>query len=169
MSLARRTLLIACVAWPLLAAGCGYRAGGLYRSDAETVYVEMFASKEFRRDLEFLLTEAVKKRIAIQTPYRLAAKEKADTIITGEIPEQRVASFAPAPLTRQPRERVVTVAARVQWKDQRTGRMLVDEPVILQSADYLDPELTGESERLAQERAIDRLAERIVAKMYDGW
>jgi len=38
---------------------------------------------------------------------------------------------------------------------------------MLQTVDYLNP--TGESEKFAQERAIDRLAARIVALMYEDW
>lgn len=147
--------------------GCGYRAGELFRPNIETVCVEMFASKEFRRDLEFQLTEAVKKRINLDTPYRLAPKEKADTILEGEVLEQRQAAFAPDPQSRLPRDKQLTLAVRIQWKDLRSGRVLVDQPVELQTADYLPP--AGETEKFAQERAIDLLARRIVAKMYDEW
>ncbi len=56
---------------------------------------------------------------------------------------------------------------RVQWKDVRTGRILVDHPALLQAVDYLP--VAGEPEKLAQERAIDRLAQRIVALMYEDW
>jgi hypothetical protein len=150
-----------------LTAGCGYRAGGPYRSDIRTVYVDMAGSKEFRRDLEFTLTEAIKKRIGTDTPYRLAGREKADTILVTEVLEERQAAFAPDFRSRQPREKQLTLAVRVQWKDVRTGRILVDHPALLQAVDYLAP--TGETERLAQERAIDRLAGRIVAMMYEDW
>lgn len=155
--------------WTALAAltGCGYRAGALYRPEIETVHVEMFASKEFRRDLEFMLTEALKKRINLDTPYRLAEREKADTILKGEVLEVRQAGFATDFRSRQPREKQLTLAVRVQWKDLRSGRVLVDQPVELQAVDYLTP--TGETEKFAQQRAIDRLAAKIVARMYDEW
>ena len=48
--------------------GCGYSADSLYRKNVRTVYVEMFHSKEFRRDIEFHLTEAVRKQIDRMTP-----------------------------------------------------------------------------------------------------
>ncbi|HUU98102.1 MAG TPA: LPS assembly lipoprotein LptE [Phycisphaerae bacterium] len=147
--------------------GCGYRAGEPFRSDIQTVYVEMFASREFRRDLEFMLTEAVKKRIATDTPYRLAPREKADTILKGEVLEERQAAFAPDPLSRLPRDKQLTMIIRVQWKDLHSGRLLVDQPLELQAVDYLPP--AGESEKFAQQRAIDRMAAKIVAKMYDEW
>ncbi|MGD8454308.1 MAG: LptE family protein [Phycisphaerae bacterium] len=151
----------------LLLSGCGYRAGELYRAEVETVHVEMFASHEFRRDLEFKLTEAVKKRINLDTPYRLVDKQKADTILRGEVLEVRQAAFAPDYRSRLPREKQLTLAVRLQWEDVRSGRLLVDQPVELQAVDYLTP--TGETEAFAQERAIDLMARKIVSKLYADW
>jgi hypothetical protein len=127
----------------------------------------MFGNRDFRRDVEFKLTEAVKKRIGMDTPYRVVAQDQADTILKGEVLEVRQAALAPDPLSRQPRDTMLTVAVRLQWKDVRTGKVLLDQPVKLQSVDYLPP--AGETEAFAQERAIDKLAARIVAKMYEEW
>jgi hypothetical protein len=161
------TLMGLLLAVGAVSVGCGYRAGELHRPGIETVHVEIFASQEFRRDLEFKLTEAIKKRVNLDTPYRLAARAEADTILKGEVLEVRQAAFATDYESRLPREKQLTLAVRVQWQDLRTGRVLVDQPVELQAADYLTP--TGETEALTQERAIDRMAARIVAKMYRDW
>ncbi len=165
--IARRVSALAVCGFALLMCGCGYRSDKLFRPDIQSVYVDMFESKEFRRDLEFQLTEAVKKRVSLETPYRVAAREKADTILVGEVLEERQASFAPDFRTRRPRDEQLTLAVRVQWKDQRNGRILMDQKELLQSVDYLPP--AGESEKFAQQKAIDKLAARIVAKMYDDW
>lgn len=165
----RTVVLALSVFVALTTSGCGYRAGAaeLYRPGIRTVYVEMFTSKEFRRDLEFLLTEAVKKRIGSDTPYKLAPREKADTILKGELLEERQAAFAPDFASRLPREKQLTLAVRLEWKDLRSGDLLIDQPVLLQSVDYLTP--TGETEAFGQQKAIDKLAARIVAQMYDEW
>lgn len=147
--------------------GCGYKAGGPYRTDVHTVCVEMVGSREFRRDMEFQLTEALKKRIGTNTPYKLAPREKADTILTAELLEERQTAFAPDYRSRQPREKTLTLAVKLLWKDVRTGRILVDQPVELQAVDYLTP--TGETEKFAQEKAVDALARQIVEKMYEDW
>jgi hypothetical protein len=147
--------------------GCGYSSEGLFRSGIQTVHVEIFESKEFRRDLEFYLTEAVKKRIATDSPYRVASKEKADTILKGEILEERQAAFAPDFATRLPRDKQLNLVVRVEWKDLRSGQVLLDQPLLLSSADYLPP--AGETEEYGQRIAIDRLAAKIVARMYDDW
>lgn len=147
--------------------GCGYSSDNLFRTHVKTVYVQMFDTREFRRDLEFMLTEAVKKRIATDTPYRVAPKETADTILKGEVLEERQAAFAPSFRSRQPRDKQMTLVVRMEWEDVRTGRMLVDRPLLLQAGDYLPP--AGETEKLAQQKGVDRLAARIVAQMYNEW
>ncbi len=163
----RRLISATLLGSALLATGCGYRAGAPWRTDVRTVYVDMAGSREFRRDLEFMLTEAIKKRIGTDTPYRLADRENADTILVTEVLEERQNAIAPDFESYQPREKTLTLAVRVQWKDVRTGRLLVDLPNVLQSVDYLPP--MYEQERFAQERAVDRLAQRIVAQMYEAW
>jgi hypothetical protein len=160
-------LAIVPLALALAITGCGYKAGGPYRPGIKTVFVAMAESKEFRRDLEFTLTEYLKKRLATDTPYRLADRQNADTILETEVLEERQMAWAPDFETRQPREKQLTLAVRVRWKDIRTGRILVDQPVLLQSADYSLQ--LGETEAFAQERALDRMAGRIIALMYDDW
>lgn len=147
--------------------GCGYSSGRLYRNDVASVYIDMFESREFRRDLEFLITEALKKRISTDTPYRLVSREEADTVLKGEVLEERQAAFAPDFRTRIPRDKQLTMVVRMNWKDQRSGKILLDQDFQLQSVDYLPP--AGESEGYAQQKAMDRLAARIVSRMYADW
>ena len=149
------------------AGGCGYRADGLFRDDVSTVYVEPFNTREFRRGIEFQLTEAVKKRIAMNSPYRLAAKEKADTILMGEVLEVRQSAFGPDPESRLPREIQLVLAVRLVWKDLRNGRVLADVPIQLDAVDYVPP--TGETDQYAIERTVDGMARKIVTRMYADW
>lgn len=148
-------------------AGCGYSSGALFRPDISSVHVEIFESREFRRDLEFLLTEAVKKRISSDTPYRVTRKAQADTILKGEVLEVRQGTFAPDFVSRQPRDVQMTMVVRLEWKDLRSGKILLDRPLELQAVDYLPS--AGETQRFAQQKVVDRMAARIVSEMYDDW
>ena len=49
--------------------------------DVRTVHVPVFQSESFRRNLDYLLTEAVQREIRTRTPYRLDDAETADTIL----------------------------------------------------------------------------------------
>jgi hypothetical protein len=160
-----RVLMIAVLLLAATQVGCGYTWGAPYRQGIQTVHVEMFGSREFRRDIEFQLTEAVKKRIATDTPYRLSKKADADSLMSGEILEVRRAAFAPDPLSRLPRQQQLTLAIRLRWQDLRTGEFLIDQPLELQAMDYIPP--LGETEDYGLQKVTDRMAEKITGRMYD--
>src|SRR5207237_1351127 len=74
-----RPLLLAIL---LLVAGCGYSQSGgennkqqggyhwnsLYREDIQTVSIPIFTTKDYRRGIEFRLTEAVIKQLELRCP-----------------------------------------------------------------------------------------------------
>lgn len=151
----------------LMVTGCGYSSDRLYRKNIRTVHVEMFQSKEFRRGIEFQLTEAVRKQIDRATPYKNAPKERADTVLSGEVLEWREATLGHQPLTGQPRQTAGTLAIRYRWQDMRTGKLIVDQPRVVTTMDYVPP--IGETAYNARDDAVDRLARKIVAGMETPW
>ncbi|UCD27518.1 MAG: hypothetical protein JSV03_10390 [Planctomycetota bacterium] len=156
------------VVWLLgLAAGCGYSTQSLHRKTVNTVYVEMFQSKEFRRGIEFQLTEALRKQIDRATPYKNARREKADTVLSGEVLEWREATIGRSFITTLPRETAATLAIRYRWQDVRTGKLLVDQPRLVTTIQYVRP--VGETTFDAREDAVNKLARKVVNSMETGW
>lgn len=155
--------------------GCGYtterdaafRMENSNKDRIRTVAVNIFESKEFRRGLELQLTEALAKRIEGETPFKLAKKERADTILTGEIREVRQATLGRDFETVTPRETAATIIIAFQWKDLRTGEVLLDRPNFVQTVDYVRP--LNEDFYHASQKGIDRMAERIVEEMQSEW
>lgn len=157
-------------------AGCGYstdRAANFRTSNAtkgriRTVALDIFPSREFRRGLELQLTEALAKRIEAETPFKLAKKERADTVLTGEIRQVRQGTIGRDFERVEPRETAATLVISWQWKDLRTGEVLVDRPRFVHTVDYIRP--VGEDFYHASQRAVDRMAESIVELMEtDDW
>lgn len=155
-----------------LSAGCGYSVGHeeSFRTEnanndrIRTIAVDIFESKEFRRGLELQLAEALAKRIESETPFKLAKKERADTLITGVIREVRQSTIGRDFRTVRPRETTCTVVLSFQWKDLRTGEVLLDRPTYVQTVDYVRP--LGEDFYHASQRLMDRLSERMIEEMY---
>ena len=78
--------------------GCaGYQIGNqsLYPPDIHTVYVPMFESKSFRRDLGERLTEAVAKEIELKTPFKVVNDPNADSVLTGRLCTKGSPSWCP--------------------------------------------------------------------------
>jgi hypothetical protein len=151
----------------LVGGGCGYGTARPFRADVKTIAVDIFDSKEFRRGLELQLAEALCKRIEAETPYRIAAKNRADTLVSGEIREVRQGTLGRDFGANLPRETAATLVVAFQWKDLRSGEVLVDRPYFVQTVEYIRP--VGENFYDASQRLADRMAERIVEQMEAEW
>lgn len=147
--------------------GCGYSTKPPFATDIQTIHVEMFQSKEFRRELEFRLTESVVKRIEMDTPYRIASRETADALLTGEVLEVRNRVFGDDFDNDLPREIGSTVVIRYRLEDMRTGKILVERPRFVYQTSYIPP--VGETFTQGMTRAMDGLAEQIVESMETTW
>lgn len=155
------------LSWCGLVAGCSYTTERPFPSGIQTVYVEMLQSKEFRRDLEFDLTEALIKRIEMDTPYKIADKQTADTVFTGEILEVQQRSLGGDFRADRPRELGATIIMRYRWKDLRSGDILVDRPRFVHMVTYIPP--VGETFQTGMIRGLDGMAEEIVETMETDW
>jgi hypothetical protein len=161
----------------VLLAGCaGYQLGdrGLYPSDIQTVYVPMFESASFRRNLGERLTEAVQKQIELKTPYKVVGDPNADSILSGRIIGEGK-NLVVGSKTGDPREVQVNLQVQVSWIDRRGNTIRRAEPV------PLPPEMTdvggtgnvipevGQSIATGQQQAINRVAQQIVGLMEAPW
>lgn len=154
-------ILLACVG------GCGYSTARPFRTDIQTIHVEMIHSKEFRRELEFRLTEALIKRIETDTPYRIAPERRGDALLTGEILAVENRTFGDDFDFDLPREIGSTVVMRMRLLDMRSGEILVDRPRLVYQTGYIPP--VGETFTQGMTRAVDGLAEQIVETMESDW
>jgi hypothetical protein len=173
--------LAAALGGMLALSGCGYNQSGsssnkleggyhwnsLYREDVQTVAVPIFANKDFRRGLEFRLTEAVIKQLEAHAPYKVVSRERADTILEGEITSGQVGTISKDYQTNLPREQLMVVTVDLIWKDLRTGRILMQRKG-LQHQGVFYPTL-GEGEFVGAQQAIEQFALVIVQELQADW
>lgn len=168
--------LAATVATGVLLPGCArYQFGNdaLFPPDIHTVYVPMFTSDSFRRNLGERLSEAVKKEIENRTPYKLVNSPEADSILSGRIVRDTKRLTVETP-TDEPRELEIDFVVEVTWVDRR-GELLRQQgvplpPAVVQfsAAAPVRPE-TGQSIMTGQQEVIQRLAVQIVDLMESPW
>ncbi len=151
---------------PMVLWGCGYTTVRPFPQDVKTIHVEMLDSKEFRRELEFKLTEAVVKRIEMDTPYRIVEKHRADSILSGEIIEVQQRTFGTDFEGDRPRETASTIVMTWRWKNMRTGD-LREFPRHVYTTTYIPP--VGETFQTGMVRGLDGLAEQVVQAMETEW
>ena len=153
--------------------GCaGYQLGtrSLYAPDISTVYVPIFESDSFRRNLGERLTEAVVKEIELKTPYKVVNTPNADSILTGRLTHD-TKNVLVENARDQPRQVEINFRVEVVWRNSR-GDMLrqpsvLDLVEVNQAATYIAE--GGQSNASAQHKAIGRLAEQIVSTMEMPW
>ncbi len=157
-------------------AGCApYRIGpqSLFDPEIRTVYVPMFESDSYRRNLGERLTEAVVKEIEQRTPYKVVSGPGADSVLSGRILGDTKRVLAET-INDEPREIETQFSVRVQWLG-RQQEMLGDTTIplspaavsIAQGASVI-PEV-GRSVAVAQQEAIQEIAVQIVDLMEAPW
>ncbi|MEZ6127771.1 MAG: LptE family protein [Planctomycetaceae bacterium] len=158
-------LLLTLASCPI--AGCGYSLGPSTMPDVRTIHVPVFQTDSFRRNLDYLLTEAVQTEIKTRSGYRLADAATADTVLEGRIVDLRKNPLSET-MYDDPREVQLMIGAQVSWIDRRSGRILQQHvfPISQQLAQHSSqvsfaPEV-GHSFATAQQEAVSRLAAQIV-------
>ncbi len=165
--------LLVCVAvW----GGCaGYQVGNwsLYPADIRTVYVPIFQSSSYRRNLAEWLTEAVVKEIELKTPYKVVGTPSADSILSGRLVGEDLELLIENQFD-DPRELELGMVVEVQWVDRRSNQLsqgtvpLPAELVFVKGTGLLVPEV-GQSVATAEQAAITNIAQRIVGMMESPW
>jgi hypothetical protein len=145
----------------------GYHWGSLYRQDVRTIAVPIFTTRSFDRGVEFNLSQAIVKQIEATTPYKVVPRERADTILEGQVVDVQVGSLSTDPDSAIPQEQMLGLNIDFTWKDLRSGRILVERRGFEHTATYY-PTL-GEGRALGRQQAVERLALAIVQELQADW
>ncbi len=154
------------------AAGCGGMGGysneTLFPDDIGSVRIEMFDNRSFRRGVEYVLTDALAKRIEVETPYKIvSSRDRADSIISGQLVAVGESILTLERDVARPLEKEVTVTAVVNWKNLNTGRIMINSETVTASASY--SEFQNQDFTYASNLAVNKLAQKIVERMENKW
>ncbi len=149
-----------------LISGCGYSTKSLISRKINSIYIPVFDNSTFRRGLEFELTKAVKDEIMSKTNLRIVEKDSADTILYGTI-----TSVTEGILTQNITDNIVesrvTINVDIKLEDRRTGRVLISESDLKNSAEFVVGR--GETIDSATEEGLVELAKEIVYHLEEKW
>ena len=162
----------------VLLGGCGYTTVGdepsggyqwrsLYREDVKTVAVSIFANKSYYRGVEFALSKAIVNQLESHTPYKVVPRERADTILEGEITAIKRTTISRDSHTAVPQEQLYIVDIDFVWKNLHTGQILTERRNFEQTTTYY-PTL-GEGQFVGEQLASERLAVGVVQEMQADW
>ncbi|MBP7050291.1 MAG: LptE family protein [Phycisphaerae bacterium] len=158
---------------PVLATGgcgssTGYSNASLFPDDVESLYLEMFDNRSFRRGTEFTFSNALAKQIEVQTPYQIVSnRDRADSVMGGQL-----VSISESILTLErdlgrALEKEVVLTAVVNWKSLKTGRLMINNQTVTAAASY--SEFQGQDFAYASAVAANKLAQKVVQLMENPW
>lgn len=146
----------------------GYSNQSLFPRDIKTVYLEMFDNQTFRRGAEYELSDALSKRIEVETPYKIVSnRDRADTIMSGQIVSIGETALSTERETGLVLEKEVELTALVDWKNLKTGELLIDNFSLSATASY--SEYQQQDIKYASNLAANNLARKIVELMEVKW
>lgn len=146
----------------------GYSNQSLFPADVGSVCLEMFENKSFRRGVEYKLSDALAKRIEAATPYKIiSSKDSADTVMSGQIMHINELVLSLERESGQPLEKEIQLSAVVNWKNLKTGQLLIDNKTVTSQATYSSYQ--DQDFSYASALAANKLARRIVELMEEEW
>jgi hypothetical protein len=150
-------------------AGCGgYTNKSLFPEDVRSVFIEMFDNRTFRRGIEYTLSDAMAKRIESDTPYKIVSdRDRTDSVLDGQLVVIGESILTLERETGQALEKEVILTATVNWKNLRTGRMMINNQSITAAASY--SEFLHQDFTYASSLAANKLAQKIVEVMQNNW
>lgn len=164
--------LLAGASAAIAVAGCtglgGYSNETLFPDDIGSVRLEMFDNRSFRRGAEFVLSDALAKRIEVETPYKIVSSaDRADSVISGQLLAVSEGILTIERDTAGPLEKEVVVTAAVTWKNLNTGRIMLNNETVTAAASY--SEFQNQDFTYASTLAVNNLAQKIVELMENKW
>jgi hypothetical protein len=163
---------VICVLSFALLIGCGASTGysndSLFPSGINTVYVQMFDNRSFRRGIEFMLSDALAKRVEVDTPYKIvSSRDRADSVMSGQIVAAGESVLTIERDTGQALEKEVALVAVVNWKNLKDGQLMINSRTVTATASYSD--LQGQDFTTPALVAANKLARSIVELMKNQW
>jgi len=146
----------------------GYSNESLFPRDVGSVYVEMFDNRSFRRGVEYQLTDALAKRIEADTPYKIiSSRDRAETVISGQIVGIGELVLTSERETGRALEKEVELQVVVNWKNLKTGELLIDNQSVAASASF--SEWQNQGFNYASALAANNVARKVVELMERQW
>jgi hypothetical protein len=159
----------------VLAGGCasdpnrGYVFGSTYAGDVKTVAVPIFENATFTPGLEQALTESIVREIQSSTPWRIAGREGADTVLLGVITQADLETLTRTPGIGLAQEQIYQVRVDFTWRDNRTGEVRVARERFSAATTFVPARgverTSGERIEIGQREALEEMARAIVDEL----
>lgn len=160
---------------PLALTGCasdprsGYSTQSTFSRQFETISVPVFRNSTFSRGVETELTEALVAEIRQTTPYTVVQSGSPQTTLRGTITSAELRKLSTSRTTGMVEELAVVLTVDFEWKDNRSGKVLVARRNFVAAENFAPSTGLGERIETGQHATVQELARGIVAELRSGW
>lgn len=147
----------------------GYSLRPVHSESIRTVYVPIFENTTFSTGMEAELTEAIVKEIQRSTRWGITRSTSADAVLTGAVVSSELRRLSGDAATGLDQEMAVDVRADFEFKDNRTGRVLVSRRGFGAVETFVATRRVGELPQIGRTGTVQALARDIVAELRDTW
>lgn len=151
--------------------GCGYTTQSMGRPGIKTIAVPVWqrGRNVYRRGLEFRLTEAIKKRIGLETDYVIANREHADSELVGSVDKISRQGLSRNPDSGMIQEEQITLHLSFAWTDLRTGKEIIPKKSFPVAETRVITSSAGQDFYQGSEATINKAARLIVEELEQPW
>lgn len=147
----------------------GYAFSSTRQSEVRSIAVPIFNNTTFTRGVEFDLTDALVKEIQRTTPWIVTRSDAAQTVLSGTITGSDLRPLTFVRREGYVQEMAVRFTVDFEWRDMRTGRLLVSRRGLTAAETFVPARPAGERIELGEHAAVAELARIIVAEMRTDW
>lgn len=147
----------------------GYTMASAHRVDFESIAVPAFSNDTYFHGFEFELTDALIKEIHRSTPWRVQASGASDTTLSGGITSARLRKLSTGADTGLVQEMAMELTVAFEWKENRTGRILVARRNFRVAEPFVPARGANERVEIGRRAAADQMAREIVAELRSSW
>ncbi len=146
----------------------GYSFASTIPGSGQTIAVDVFDNYTFSKGVEVELTEAIIKELQRKTPLRVT-RGQADTSLTGVVRAVDMKQIARDSTTGLVDQIAVKIIVDFEWKDNRTGTVLVGRRSFSAVETFVSGQGTNEPVELGRRGASQRLASDLVGELRSAW
>lgn len=157
-------LLSACASDPTR----GYSFQSTYSSSVRSVSVPVFDNQTFFRGMEMDLTDAIVKEIQRSTPW-VVVQDGGQTTLTGSITDAQLRNLTTSSRTGLVAEMAMQTTVDFEWRDSRTGKVLVSRRGFRAMEPFVPARPAGERIEQGTHAVVQELARDIVAELRSSW
>ncbi|MBL4808657.1 MAG: hypothetical protein JKY43_01190 [Phycisphaerales bacterium] len=147
----------------------GYTTGSNFDHSISSIAVPIFQNDTLQRGLEVQLAESLNKEIRARTPWALSKSDHAETSLIGIITSHTIRQLSQAPGTGLVQEQTVRITINFEWRDNRTGNILVARNNFAATSTFVPQRGIGQRIEQGQREAIEELAKDVISQLRQSW